>query len=76
MTDPVAELVERARSLSADERSRLVDLLLESLHEPALREVESAWDQEIERRVSDYERGEVETVSAEEAFAEARLLAP
>jgi putative addiction module component (TIGR02574 family) len=76
MADVVAELAERARSLSLEERSRLVELLLESLREPPLSDVEAAWTREIERRVAAYERGEVETFAAEDVFAEARRIAP
>jgi putative addiction module component (TIGR02574 family) len=76
MPDVVADLVAQARSLPAEERSRLVDLLLESLHEPPLAEVEAAWSKEIERRVAAYERGEVQTFAAEDVFAEARRIAP
>jgi putative addiction module component (TIGR02574 family) len=76
MPDLVAELAEQARTLPADERSRLVELLLESLHEPPLAEVEAAWEREIKRRVTAYHRGEVETFAAEDVFAEARRIAP
>jgi putative addiction module component (TIGR02574 family) len=76
MPDLVAELAEQARTLPAEERSRLVDLLLESLHEPPLAEVEAAWEKEIERRLAAYERGEVQTYAAEDVFAEARRIAP
>jgi putative addiction module component (TIGR02574 family) len=54
----------------------LVELLLESLHEPPLAEIEAAWAKEIERRVAAYERGEVETFAAEDVFADARRIAP
>ena len=76
MADLVAELVEKARSLAPAERSRLVDLLLETLHDSAQGDVEAAWDKEVERRVAAYQRGEVETFAAEDVFAEARRLAP
>ena len=76
MADLVTELAERGRSLAPEDRSRLVELLVESLHEPPLAEVEAAWEVEIRRRVDAYERGEVETFSAEEVFAEARRIAP
>jgi len=76
MPDVVAELADRGRALVPEERSRLVELLLESLHEPPLSEIEAAWDKEIDRRVAAYERGEVETFSAEDVFAEARRIAP
>jgi putative addiction module component (TIGR02574 family) len=73
MQDVVAELAERGRQLSPEDRSRLVELLLESLH-GSTEEVEAAWEAEIERRVAAYERGEVQTYSAEEVFAEARRI--
>jgi putative addiction module component (TIGR02574 family) len=76
MADLVAELAEQARSLAPEERSRLVELLLESLQESPLAEVEAAWAMEIERRVAAYQRGEVETFAAEDVFAEARRIAP
>jgi len=76
MPDLVAELAEQARTLSAEERSRLVDLLLESLHDAPLAEVEAAWDKEIEGRVAAFERGEVQSHAAEDVFAEARRIAP
>ena len=76
MTDLAAELADRGRSLAPEDRSRLVELLLESLHEPPLSEIEAAWDAEISRRVTAYERGEVETFAAEDVFAEARRIAP
>jgi len=76
MADLVAELAEQARALEPGERSRLVELLLESLQEPPLAEVEAAWAQEVQCRVAAYNRGEVETYAAEDVFAEARRIAP
>ena len=76
MPDLVAELAEQARTLAPGERSGLVDLLLESLHESPLAEVEAASAAEIERRVAAYDRGEVETFAAGDVFAEARRIAP
>ena len=54
----------------------LVELLLESLHESPLSDIEAAWDAEIVRRVDAYRNGEVETYAAEDVFAEARRIAP
>ncbi len=76
MVDIVAELADRGRALAPEDRSRLVELLLESLHEPPLSEIEAAWDAEIVRRVEAYEKGEIATHAAEDVFAEARRLAP
>lgn len=76
MADPVADLIERAKSLEPEERVRLVELLLDSLHDEPIAEVEPAWEVEIRRRVEAFERGEVETYAAEDVFAEARRIAP
>ena len=75
MHDQVIELAERGKALSAGERSRLVDILLESLHEPAIAQVEEAWQVEIERRLAEYDRGEVKAIDAEDVFAKARSIA-
>jgi putative addiction module component (TIGR02574 family) len=75
MPDQVAELVLRGRSLAPEDRERLVDQLLESLNEPAVAELDQAWEAEIERRLAQYDRGEVQAVDAEEVFAKARLIA-
>ena len=76
MADLVKELADRGRALAPEDRSRLVDLLIESLHEPPLAQIETAWSEEIARRVAAFERGEVKTYAAEDVFAEARRLAP
>jgi putative addiction module component (TIGR02574 family) len=75
MTDQVTELAERGKSLSPEDRARLVDLLLVSLQEPATAEAEAAWEMEIDRRLDEYERGEVNSIPAEEVFAKARRIA-
>ena len=75
MRDQVAELAERGRKLAPDERSRLVDMLLESLHEAPLAEVEAAWDVEVEHRLAAYDRGDMQSVDGEEVLAKARRLA-
>lgn len=76
MADPVEDLAERAKALEPEDRVRLVELLLDSLHDEPIAEVEAVWEGEIRRRVEAFERGEVETYAAEDVFTEARLLAP
>jgi len=75
MPDQVTELVKRGRELAPEDRERLVDQLLESLNEPAAAELDKAWEAEIERRLGEYDRGEVQAIDAEEVFAKARLIA-
>ena len=75
MNEQLVELFERGKALAPKDRSRLVDLLLESLHEARPGEVEAAWDEEAERRLAAYDRGEVQAVDGEEVLARARALA-
>lgn len=65
MRDQVAELAERGKALSPEDRSRLVDMLLESLHEAPLAEAEAAWDEEVERRLAAFDRGELQAIGEE-----------
>jgi putative addiction module component (TIGR02574 family) len=74
MSPTFVEIEEQARRLSADERARLAEALLESLRETPLAEIEAAWEREIEERVTAFDSGESSTVSAEEVFADARRL--
>lgn len=76
MPDIVSELAERCRSLPPEERVRLLDLLLESLHQASSTAVEDAWNKEIERRVARYEKGEAELHDADDVLAEAARIAP
>jgi len=71
MSDSLKRIEEQARELSADERARLAESMLESLHKP-LAEIETAWADEIERRVAAFDRGEIQSYPAEDVFAEAR----
>jgi putative addiction module component (TIGR02574 family) len=75
MPDTLKELEEQARALTAEERARLAEVLLESLQDAPIAEIEAAWDAEIEQRIPAYDRGELQTFSAEDVFAEARRLA-
>ncbi len=68
------ELSARAKTLSAEDRARLAEELLESLDQEPESEVEAAWDREIERRVAEVESGTVKLISADEVHAEARRL--
>lgn len=74
MSNLVEELSARVKILSAEDRARLVEELLDSLQGESESEVESAWDREIERRVAEIESGAVKLVSAEKVHAEARRI--
>ena len=75
MSDALKELEEKARSLTADERAQLAETLLESIQDPPVAEIEAAWARAIGERAAEYDRGELQTISAEDVLAEARRLA-
>lgn len=63
-----------AHALTPEERAKLAESLLASLHVAPLSEIEALWEREIEARVAAYDRGEAQTYAAEDVFAEARRL--
>lgn len=74
MHDQVTELVQKGRLLPIDERERLIDGLLASLNEAASSALAQTWEDEIERRLAEYDRGDVQAIDAELVFAKARKL--
>jgi putative addiction module component (TIGR02574 family) len=74
MSTLAEELSARAKALSAEDRARLAEELIESLQEEVDADAESAWDREIDRRVAEIESGAVRLIAAEEVHAEARRL--
>jgi len=74
MADQVAELVQRGKALSTEDRTKLVELLRETLDEPVDPTVEEAWRSEIRSRTAAYERGEAKLYDADEVIAEATRL--
>jgi len=72
MSDTLAELKEKASQLSEAERAELALALIESLDGPADPDVEAAWRIEVERRIGQIERGEVQLIPGDEVFAKLR----
>jgi putative addiction module component (TIGR02574 family) len=67
MTPQVSELLEKALTLSTEERRLLVSRIGETLDDDPVEEgVEMAWDEEIKRRVDDIRSGRVKTVPGEQ----------
>lgn len=73
MSASLKQIEEHARTLSPEDRARLAESMLESLHTP-VSEVEAAWAEEIERRIAAFDRGEIPSYPAEDVFADARRL--
>lgn len=72
MSNRLIELKEKASQLSEAERADLALALIESLDGPTDPDVEEAWRLEIERRIGQIERGEVQLIPGDEVFARLR----
>lgn len=73
MPASLKSIEEQALTLRAEERARLAESMLASLHSP-LAEIDAAWAQEIEERIAAFDRGEIPAHAAEDVFAEARRM--
>ena len=72
MSDLVIELSQKAQTLRPEERVRLAELLLDSIHQTTDQTVEDAWDAELQKRIDEVDRGVATLISAEEAFVQVR----
>ena len=72
MSTTLSELKEKASQLSEAERAELALSLIESLDGPADPGVEEAWRVEVERRIGQIERGEVQLIPGDEVFTRLR----
>lgn len=72
MSATLAKLQAQAKQLNAEERAQLASFLLETLDPTESGDVTQAWEVEIKARWAEIERGEVESISATEVFADIR----
>ncbi len=66
MVEEVRKIVEQALKMPARERAEIVQRLLESLDRQIDVDVESAWQSEVERRISELDSGRVTCIPWEE----------
>ena len=66
------ELLQEVLSLPSDQRTFLIEKLLESLNTVQTPEIDALWKDEIERRVSEIESGDVKLINGEEVFQKIR----
>ena len=72
MSTVLAELKQKAAELSENERAELALALIESLDGEGDTGVDEAWRVEIERRIAEIDRGEVQLIPGDEVFARLR----
>ena len=67
------ELIAEISDLPVEQRARIADLILQTLNTPDP-DIELAWIQEVEERVEEYEKGNVELIPAQEVFKSLRVI--
>ena len=72
MSTPVGDLFRQASTLDEQDRATLAGLLLESLEHEVDEDVESAWQEEIERRLAELDATGVELIPWQEVKAKLR----
>lgn len=73
MSSSLHQIEEQARSLSAEDRAKLAECMLESLH-TSIDQMEAAWSEKIALRLDAFEKGDILAYSAEQVFTEARQI--
>lgn len=63
---------ELVKKLTPKQRIELAEELIISAGGYASKEIEAAWEKEIDRRLDEYEAGRAETIPSEVVYAEAR----
>jgi putative addiction module component (TIGR02574 family) len=76
MSTKGSELLEAALNLPPEERAQMAERLLTSLEVPSDERIDELWAEEAEDRLDAYERGEIKTIRASEAFGVARSPKP
>jgi putative addiction module component (TIGR02574 family) len=73
----IEAVIEQALKLSVEERTELIERLLDSLDEaePVDPGHEAAWTEVLDRRLQEIREGRVETIDAAEVLAKARAVA-
>jgi putative addiction module component (TIGR02574 family) len=66
MKSSAKDILDRALEMPENDRAAIAERLLTSLDAKPDRNVEEAWQQEIQRRLSELDRGDVECVPWEE----------
>ena len=62
MTEKSQVVLDEALKLTTNERAEVAEQLIASLDEASDTDVEQAWQEEVQRRLQQIERGEVKTI--------------
>ena len=66
------DLLQDVMALPVDLRTKLIDILIESLNLPAQQHIDELWAEEADRRLADLDSDKVKFISGEKVFDEIR----
>jgi putative addiction module component (TIGR02574 family) len=72
MDTQAEQVLQSALSLNPNDRAEIAASLIQSLDEPADDNVETAWAEEIKRRIDSIDKGEVQLIPSEEVMRSMR----
>lgn len=72
MSELAKKFVDDALLLPREDRVELVEKLLQSLNTPSLVDIDKLWEEEVEKRITEYDEGNVETLDGKKVFKEIR----
>jgi putative addiction module component (TIGR02574 family) len=76
MNERVKKLTEEIRKLSPEDQAEVMEVLQVLAPDDPYGEIESAWAEEVERRIDAYDRGEASAAPLEEVMARLRARYP
>jgi putative addiction module component (TIGR02574 family) len=68
MSNNTQKVLSDALELAPIERAELVEHILSSFEFPKRKSLDELWAREVEERISAYEQGKLNTISAQEVF--------
>ena len=74
MTAALKKITDDLLKLPPEDRMSVADLLIASVPQLEDGVLHEAWEEELDKRIDAYERGEAKTVSADESHAQALLM--
>lgn len=72
MSRTADEILNEAKTLSADDRARLAEELLRTIELPDQAEIDAAWAREAEDRLEKFRSGQTTAIPVEQAIEELR----
>lgn len=72
MSELAKKFADEAALLPREDRIGLIEKLLQSLNTPSLADIDKLWADEVEKRITEYDEGKVESIEGWKVFKEIR----